>query len=71
MDKKVLVLEGGLNEEHQVSLKTSKEVKKILDSVIRFYNSNSKLVDYIYIEEKNLLEKSSKKDDESNIIKFK
>ncbi len=55
----------------QLDNQNSEEVKKILDSVIRFYNSNSKLVDYIYIEEKNLLEKSSKKDDESNIIKFK
>ena len=33
MDKKVLVLEGGLNEEHQVSLKTSKEVKEILADI--------------------------------------
>ena len=37
MDKKVLVLEGGLNEEHQVSLQTSKEVKKIfIDNNIKF-----------------------------------
>ena len=55
----------------QLDNQNSEEVKKILDSVIRLYNSNSKLVDYIYTEEKNLHEKSSKKDDESNIIKFK
>ncbi len=29
--KKILILEGGYNEEHEVSLKTSREVKKILD----------------------------------------
>ena len=28
--KKVLVLEGGFNEEHEVSLRTSKEVQKSL-----------------------------------------
>ena len=28
--KKILVLEGGFNEEHEVSLKTSKEVQKSL-----------------------------------------
>ncbi len=29
-NKKILILEGGLNEEHEISLETSKEVKKIL-----------------------------------------
>tara|TARA_B100000900_G_scaffold315718_1_gene274634 strand:- start:3014 stop:4975 length:1962 start_codon:yes stop_codon:yes gene_type:complete len=48
----------------------SKEVKKILDRSIRFYNSNSELVDHIYNEEKNLNETFPKKDDKSNIIKL-
>ena len=30
-DKKILILEGGLNEEHNVSLVTSKEIQKILN----------------------------------------
>ena len=28
--KKILILEGGFNEEHEVSLKTSSEIQKIL-----------------------------------------
>ena len=30
-NKKILILEGGLNEEHDVSLVTSKEIQKILN----------------------------------------
>ena len=30
-NKKILILEGGLNEEHDVSLITSKEIQKILN----------------------------------------
>ena len=33
MSIKVLVLEGGLNEEHEISLKTAKEVKKALKNL--------------------------------------
>ena len=29
--KKILVLEGGFNEEHEISLRTSKEVQKIFE----------------------------------------
>ena len=47
-----------------------KEIKKILDRVIRFYNSNSELVDYIYIEEKKANETLSSKDEKSNVIKL-
>ena len=31
INKKILILEGGFNEEHEVSLKTSKEIQKILN----------------------------------------
>ena len=55
----------------QLDNQNSKEVKKILDRVIRFYNSNSKLVDYIYNEEKVLNEPLQNKDDDSNVIKLK
>ena len=55
----------------QLDNQNSKEVKKILDRVIRFYNSNSKLVDYIYNEEKALNEPLQNKDDDSNVIKLK
>ena len=54
----------------QLDNQNSKEVKKILDRVIRFYNSNSKLVDYIYNEEKDLNEPLQNKDDNSNVIKL-
>src|SRR6056300_1515269 len=47
-----------------------KQVKNILDRVIRFYNSNSKLVDYIYNEQKDLNETSPNNDDKSNVIKL-
>ena len=30
INKKILILEGGFNEEHEVSLKSSKEIQKIL-----------------------------------------
>ena len=29
-NKKILILEGGYNEEHEVSLKTSAEIQKVL-----------------------------------------
>jgi len=48
----------------------SKQVKNILDRVIRFYNSNSELVDYIYKEQKVLNEISPNNDDKSNVIKL-
>ena len=48
----------------------SKQVKKILDRVIRFYNSNSELIDYIYNEQKDLNETSPNKGDKSNVIKL-
>ncbi|WP_440691966.1 polysaccharide biosynthesis protein [Candidatus Pelagibacter sp. HIMB1695] len=54
----------------QLDNQNSKEVKKILDRVIRFYNSNSELVDYIYNEEKDLNETLPNKDDKSNVIKL-
>ena len=47
-----------------------KQVKNILDRVIRFYNSNSELVDYIYNEQKDLNETSPNNDDKSNVIKL-
>jgi FlaA1/EpsC-like NDP-sugar epimerase len=47
-----------------------KQVKNILDRVIRFYNSNSELVDYIYNEKKDLNETSPNNDDKSNVIKL-
>jgi FlaA1/EpsC-like NDP-sugar epimerase len=48
----------------------SKEVKKVLDKVIRFYNSNSKLVDYIYNEEKYLNESFPINNHKSKVIKL-
>ncbi|MDC3373391.1 polysaccharide biosynthesis protein [Candidatus Pelagibacter sp.] len=48
----------------------SKQVKNILYRAIRFYNSNSKLVDYIYNEQKDLNETSPNNDDKSNVIKL-
>ncbi|MDC1166323.1 nucleoside-diphosphate sugar epimerase/dehydratase [Candidatus Pelagibacter sp.] len=47
-----------------------KQVKNLLDRVIRFYNSNSELVDYIYNEQKDLNEISPNNDDKSNVIKL-
>ena len=47
-----------------------KQVKKILERVIRFYNSNSELVDYIYNEQKDLNETLPNNDDKSNVIKL-
>ncbi len=38
-NKKILVLEGGFNEEHHVSINTAKEVKKILKKNKYFYKS--------------------------------
>ena len=54
----------------QLENQNSKEVKKILDRAIRFYHSNSKLVDYIYNEEKDLNEKLPNNEDKSNVIKL-
>jgi len=54
----------------QLENQNSKEVKKILDRVIRFYNSNSELVDYIYNEQKNLMSILPNKDDKNNVIKL-
>ena len=48
----------------------SEQVKKILDSVIRFYNSNSKIVDYLFNAENDLKKKSPKNNDKNNIVKF-
>ena len=47
-----------------------KQVKNLLDRVIRFYNSNSELVDYIYKEQQYLNETSPNKDDKNNVIKL-
>ena len=47
-----------------------KQVKNILDRVIRFYNSNSELVDYIYNEKQDLNETLQNEENKSNIIKF-
>jgi len=47
-----------------------KQVKKILERVIKFYNSNSDLVDYIYNEQKDLNELPSNNDNKSNVIKL-
>ena len=46
------------------------QVKKILDRVIRFYNSNSEIVDYIYNEQQDLKDTLLNKDDKSNVIKL-
>ena len=54
----------------QLDNENSKEVKKLLDRVIRFYNYRSELVDYIYNEEKNLNEILPYKDNKRNVIKF-
>ena len=54
----------------QIDNQNSKEVKKILDRAIRFYNSNSELVDYMYNEEKDLNETLPNNDDKSNVIKL-
>ena len=54
----------------QLDNQNSKEVKKLLDRVIRFYNSNSELVDYIYNEQKDLNETLPNNDDKSNVIKL-
>jgi FlaA1/EpsC-like NDP-sugar epimerase len=54
----------------QLDNQNSIEVKKILDRVIRYYNSNSELVDYMYHEEKDLNEILPNKDDKSNVIKL-
>ena len=35
---KVLILEGGFNEEHKISLTTAKEVKKVLKKIILIIN---------------------------------
>jgi len=48
----------------------SKQVKNLLDRVIRYYNSNSELVDYIYNAQKDLNETSINNDDKSNVIKL-
>ena len=39
MNKKILILEGGFNEEHEISLLTSSEVKKSLKSLGYYYDS--------------------------------
>ena len=39
MSKKVLILEGGFNEEHEISLSTASEVKKSLKSLGYYYDS--------------------------------
>jgi FlaA1/EpsC-like NDP-sugar epimerase len=52
----------------QLENQNSKEVKKILDRVIRFYNSNSDLVDYIYNEDKDLNQTLPSKDYKNNIV---
>ena len=48
----------------------SKQVKNLLDRSIRFYNSNSEIVDYIYNEENNLKDKLPIKNDNSNVVKL-
>ena len=48
----------------------TKQVKNLLGRVIRFYNSNSELVDYIYNEQKDLNETSPNNDNKSNVIKL-
>jgi len=47
-----------------------KQVMNLLDRVIRFYNPNSELVDYIYNEQKDLNETSPNNDDKSNVIQL-
>ena len=54
----------------QLDNQDPKQVKNILDRTIRFYNSNSELVDYIHNEQQDLNEILPKKDDKSNIIKL-
>ena len=33
INKKILILEGGFNEEHEVSIKSSSEIQKILKKI--------------------------------------
>ena len=54
----------------QLDNQNSRQVKKSLDKVIRFYSSNSELVDYIYNEQKDFDETLHTKDDKSNVIKL-
>ena len=54
----------------QLNNQDSVQVKKILDRVIRFYNSNSELVDYIHNEQKDLKDTLPNKDDKNNVIKL-
>ena len=54
----------------QLDNQDPKQVKNILDRTIKFYNSNSELVDYIHNEQQDLNEILPKKDDKSNIIKL-
>ena len=46
------------------------QVKKILDRVVRFYNSNSEMVDYIYNEKRDVKYTSQNKD-KNNVVKLK
>jgi FlaA1/EpsC-like NDP-sugar epimerase len=53
---------------------SSDEVKKLLDKSIKLYNSNSEIIDYLYIESK--ISKKEKEDllpnqEENNIVKIK
>ena len=54
----------------QLDNHNSEEVKKILDRAIRFYNSNTELVDCMYIEEKDLNKTFLNKNHKSNVIKL-
>ncbi len=51
----------------------SEEVKEILNKTLKLYNSNSKIVDHIYIEEDKLINQKNVlpgKDDKTNVIKL-
>ena len=54
----------------QLDNQDSKQVKQILANTIRFYNSNSEIVDFIYNEQKNSTDILSNKDNKSNIVKL-
>ncbi len=47
-----------------------KQIKNLLDRIIRYYNSSTELVDYIYNQQKDLNETSPNNDDKNNVIKF-
>jgi FlaA1/EpsC-like NDP-sugar epimerase len=54
----------------QLDAQNPEQVKKILDRAIRFYNSNTQIIDYIYNNQSELKDTLSNKDDNNNIVKL-